>query len=115
MDPVEKHPVGSVAWAGRISVRCQQEFDKAETMGFRPLVRTLEQAATGRPWDAWPEDNPWGSVEAWAQTLFRLTWDKVLAIVDSVDVEAAQRLRMATERPAEPEGTGRPKKGVPRT
>jgi hypothetical protein len=48
-------------------------------------------------------------VDAWAQSLFGLPWGKVLDIVESVDAEAAMRLRMtAAEEPRAK--AGRPKK-----
>ena len=94
MDPAERYPVGSPDWAGRISSRVWGDYSRAETCGFRPLVRVLEQAVPGKPWLAWPPDNPWGSIETWAKELFDLSWGKVLDVIEPVDPDAAQRLRM---------------------
>src|SRR4051812_1343903 len=92
MDPAERYPVGSVDWSGRISSRARSEYSRAEFCGFQPLVRVLEQAVPGKPWLAWPPDQPWGSVDAWSEQLFGQGWAKLLAIVRPIDPVVADRL-----------------------
>jgi hypothetical protein len=117
MDPAERYPVGSPEWAGRISSRAWGEYSRAETCGFKPLVRVLDVAVPGKPWLHWPPERPWGSIEVWARALFGLPWAKVLDVLEPVEPEAAQRLRMiAAPELGEPEigkgkaGPGRGKK-----
>jgi hypothetical protein len=67
------------------------------------------------PWLLWPPERPWGNIEAWSKELFGLRWEKVLDVIEPVDPDAAQRLRMiaAPEMPAWGEvGNGRSRGAV---
>ena len=95
MDPVERHPVGSANWSGRISARSLREFEVVEREAAK-LVTTLQAAVVGKPWRTWPPDNPWGSVDAWSQSLFGRPWQAMLELVEHLDSAAAHELRQAT-------------------
>jgi hypothetical protein len=110
MDQAEKYPVGSVEWSGRMSVRVHFEYSRADSCGFQPLVKELRAAVPGKPWLAWPPEEPWGTADRWARELVGLSWAKLMAIVREIDEPAAEELEImaAPEMPAWGEvGNGR--------
>ena len=96
MDPAEKHPVGSAEWAGQICARLCHEFERVDAMGIKPFLTTLRAAIPkepmARPWRHWPPDNPSGDYQAWSQSLFGLTFEKIVAMIGKIDPDAEREL-----------------------
>jgi hypothetical protein len=108
MDAADRYPVGSPDWSGRVSALVWLEYERAEAIGFRPLVEKLQRAVPGRPWLAWPPDRPWGDADRWSRETVGLPWAKLLAIVREIDGPAAEQLEIiaAAELPERKIGAG---------
>jgi hypothetical protein len=83
LGPCEEHAVGSLAWAELISYRLQLLTQHVGVNTVNELLNTIRSIwrANPKPWEIWPEGNPYRTPNDYCEAITAHTWDGLIGAV----------------------------------
>jgi hypothetical protein len=95
LGPAEDYPVGSVAWAERISNRLQIGAVSVNRHTVHHLWNTIKAiwSVEPHPWEIWPEGHPFGTPDDYCRAVTGHSWEFLINVV----VEFADDPEITTE------------------